>query len=68
MFRMPRISFASLFDNIRSKVGKDVFKAHEYLVSRESRPTTDAASGALDGILSGEMKVAMMLRIMARAS
>ncbi len=63
MFRMPRISFAFLCDDIRSKVGEDVFKAHEYLVSRESRPMTDAASRALGGVLSGEVKVAMTLRI-----
>lgn len=80
MFRMTRSSFDRLCECIISKVGDDVFKSQEWLDScvhdyeatmtttNSKRMRTQCATNALGGALSGELKVAVMLRLMAGAS
>jgi hypothetical protein len=80
MFRMKRASFDRLCKCIISKVGDDaVFKSQEWLDScsrdneeattrTSSKRKTQCATNALGGTLSGEVNVAVMLRLMAGAS
>ena len=73
---MNRDSFDRLCECIASKVGEDVFKSQEWLISLPGLTTTasstttrtNCATNALGGIVSGEVKVAVMLRVMAGAS
>jgi len=71
MFRMNRDSFDKLCENVIAKVGACVFKSEEWLISDEARSTNTAtfhATSALGGTLSGEMKLGIMLRMLAGAS
>jgi hypothetical protein len=67
MFRMSRESFEELCRLIESCVGEEVFKSECYLTNRWDT-ATDAASKAMGGFLSGEMKVAMAIRLLAGGS
>lgn len=61
--------FDRLCECIIAKVGETSFKSQEWLLSREAtKPPTYHATNALGGILSGEVKIAIMLRLMAGAS
>ena len=52
-----------------SKVGVSTFKSQEWLLSHKAtKPSTYNATNALGGVLSGEVKIAIMLCIMAGAS
>ena len=69
MFRMNRCSFDRLCECVISKVGESTFKSQEWLLSHEAtKPSTYNATNALGGVLSEEVKIAIMLRIMAGAS
>ena len=70
MFRMNRCSFDKLCECVMFKVGEGVFKSQEWLDGshEEAATRTQSATNALGGTLSGELKVAVMLRIMAGAS
>jgi hypothetical protein len=67
MFRMTRDSFHELCCLIEKCVGEDVFKSESYLDNR-TETATDAATNAVGGVLSGEMKVAMTIRLLAGGS
>lgn len=67
MFRMPRDSFDTLCDMIENSVGKDIFKSESWLAERVL-PPTNAAMDAVGGFVSGQFKLALMLRILAGAS
>jgi AcrR family transcriptional regulator len=64
MFRMSRNSFDELCRLIETCVGEEVFKSESYLANRAGT-ATDAARNAVGGFLSGEMKVAMTIRLLA---
>lgn len=49
------------------RVGKDVFKSESWLAERVL-PPTNAAMDAVGGFVSGQFKLALMLRILAGAS
>jgi hypothetical protein len=77
MFRMNRDSFARLCNCIALKVGDRVFKSDQWLssinsaeqdTSNTTRSRTTCVTDALGGTLPGEVKVAVMLRLMAGAS
>jgi hypothetical protein len=69
MFRMQRASFDKLCDAIITKVGKGVFKSEGWLLSHERQhKSVDAALLALGGMVSGEIKLAITLRLLAGAS
>ena len=69
MFRMHRCSFDRLCECVNSKVGESTLKLQEWLLSHDAtKPSTCHATNALGGILSGEVKIAIMLRVMAGAS
>ena len=77
MFRMNIDSFDRLCNCIISKVGDDVFKSEEFLLfgtpttgstAHAGRTQTRNASEELGGILSWELKLAIMLCLMAGAS
>ena len=74
MFRMNRGSFDRLCKRIALKVGDSVFKSDQWLSSisttteQDTNRKTHCATDALGGTLSGEVKVAVMLRLMAGAS
>jgi hypothetical protein len=68
MFRMSRESFEVLCSLIESCVGEEVFKSERYLAGRWGSTATDAATNAMGGFLSGEMKVAMTIRLLAGGS
>ena len=71
MFRMNRDSFDKLCENVIANVVACVFKSEEWLISDEARSTNTAtfhATSALGGTLSGEMKLGIMLRMLAGAS
>lgn len=67
MFRMTRESFSRLCKKIERKVGVETFKSEQYLRTRP-RPRTAEATDFLGGAISGEMKVALFLRMMAGGS
>jgi hypothetical protein len=67
MFRMPRDSFDRLCELIEAAVGRDTFKS-ELCISERVLPRTNDATSALGGFLSGQFKIAVMLRILAGAS
>lgn len=67
MFRMPRDSFNKLCELIEDKIGKDVFKSESWLAERVM-PRTNDATDSLGGFVSGQFKIAVMLRILAGAS
>ena len=78
MFRMNRGSFDKLCDTIALKVGDSVFKPENCATDEEGeedgssetgrRKRTCFATDALGGSLSGELQVAVMLRLLAGAS
>ncbi len=67
MFRMSRDSFEELCRLIETNVGEEVFKSEIYLANRAGT-ATDAARNAVGGFISGEMKVAMTIRLLAGGS
>jgi hypothetical protein len=67
MFRMSRVSFEELCRLIEANVGEEVFKSESYLANRAGT-AVDAATQAVGGFISGEMKVAMTIRLLAGGS
>jgi hypothetical protein len=67
MFRMPRDSFTTLCQRVESAVGRNVFRSEAYLSERRL-PSTHDATEALGGIICGEVKLAVTIRMLAGAS
>jgi hypothetical protein len=66
---MTRNSFHTLCETITAKIGEDLFKSEEWLISEARKPKrTDRANELFGGPLPGEIKVAIMLRILGGAS
>ena len=66
---MHRYSFDILCECVISKVGESTLQSQEWLLSHDAtKPSTYHATNALGGIVSGEVKIAIMLRVMAGAS
>ena len=68
MFRMPKETFHKLCNKIETKVGEDVFKSDQHLLSSRKRKRTHAATTALGGLVGGEVKVAVTIRLLAGGS
>ena len=73
LFRMPRESFGTLCSRVKEKVGEEVFKSADWIsnLGRSMRVSNGVRGCALDpvgGLLSGEMKLGMTIRILAGAS
>jgi hypothetical protein len=72
-FRMHKDSFLKLSDLIESSVGQAVFKSEEWLCSsapsqEKKKAVSNLGTDALGGILSGELKLAITIRLLAGAS
>lgn len=67
MFRMPRETFDTLAQIIETSVDSDVFKSELYLMERKA-PATEAATAQCGGFVSGELKLALTLRMLAGTS
>ena len=65
MFRLPRASFYNLCTKIENNIGDQLFKSE-----RKVRPTkqTQEATNFRGGEISGELRIAIYLRMMAGAS
>jgi hypothetical protein len=71
MFRMTKETFRKLCHELESVVGKETFKAKEYLLCNGwslGLACTRKANEYKGGIVPGEMKVAIALRMLAGAS
>ena len=75
LFRMRQDSFEKLCDSVNDKIGERVFKAEEWLCSTEGRELIQKkrkeltlGTETLGGFISGEIKIAIMLRLMSGAS
>ena len=68
MFRMTKNCFEELTISIRAKVGEDEFKSEEYLessLSGKKRKMFCAHELSTGGFISGEVKLALSLRVLA---
>ena len=68
MFRMPRDSFHTLCEHVVSKVGMSVFKPETSIQEKKTQIDTTEASMFFGGVLCGELKLAVTIRILAGAS
>jgi hypothetical protein len=73
LFRMPRETFGMLCSMVKEKVGEEEFKSADWISSdgRSSKVSKGVKGCALDpvrGLISGEMKLGMMIRILSGAS
>ena len=69
MFRMTRHSFHTLCETITAKIGEDLFKSEEWLISEARKPQrTDRANELFGGPQPGELKPAVMLQLLGGAS
>jgi hypothetical protein len=72
MFGMTRATFSVLCTTIEEKVGEEVFKSELWLSCREVPPpgskVKDCAFYPVGGLIFGEMKIAIMIRILSGAS
>jgi hypothetical protein len=68
MFRMSMASFNRLCDLISAQVGPEVFRSENYLSNNLPIHQLHAAHEAIGGYIPGEVKLAMMLRLLAGAS
>ena len=72
IFRMTRESFTILCSTIETTVGSVVFKSESWLNSPARPSPSNSIKGCayapLGGIIPGEMKIAIMIRILAGAS
>jgi hypothetical protein len=70
MFRMTKETFSKLCTELQSAVGDDTFKAEEYLRNGSSscHARTRKANEYKGGIVPGEVKLAMALRMLAGGS
>ena len=66
VFRMKKISFHKLCLLIETNVGKDVFKSEKHTTNYHSK--TEAATNFRGGEISGEIRMAIFLRLLAGAS
>lgn len=66
MFRMKKSWFITLTQKIEEKVSPAIFKSEKYLASQVSR--THAATATVGGFISGEIKLALTIRMLAGAS
>ena len=66
MFRMNKEWFLQLVNKIEATVSPAVFKSEAYLMSNAS--CTQAATATVGGFISGEVKIALTIRILAGAS
>ena len=67
MFQMPRDSFDVLCELIKKAVGKEKFKSESWL-AKQVLLSMNAAMEAVGGFVSGQMKAALMLQILAGAN
>jgi hypothetical protein len=67
MFRMPCQVFNKLCERLIEKIGEPAFKSERYLREEYQAQTKDA-NEYTGGIIPGEIKVAMTIRILAGAS
>ena len=64
-FQMSKQSFMKLCDSTEQQVGEKEFKGESYINSSEYKIDTQAACNGRGGIITGEMKVALLLRVLA---
>jgi hypothetical protein len=67
MFRMSKDSYEILCLQIIDRVGEEDFKACDYLMSKETT-NQEKCSKFYGGVISGELKLAMAIRMLAGAS
>ena len=67
MFRMNKASFGNLCSRICLAVGEETFLSESHLATR-SQPRTQEATQTVGGVVCGEIKVALTLRILAGSS
>jgi hypothetical protein len=68
MFRMSMASFSRLCDLICAQVGPEVFRSENFLSNNLPIHQLHVAHEALGGYIPGEIKLAIMLRLLAGAS
>jgi hypothetical protein len=69
LFRMERSSFDELCTQIKRRIGEENFKGEDWLLSAQGKSRrTVAATDYFGGIISGEIKVAIMIRFLSGGS
>jgi hypothetical protein len=68
MFRMSKESFSELCENICNTVSEENFRPESFLCSGEYLPQLVAANQYHGGFISGELKMAITIRMLAGAS
>jgi hypothetical protein len=68
MFRMSKESFERLCEKILNSIGVEHFRPESFLSSGNYLPQLEAANNYLGGFISGELKVAITIRMLAGAS